>query len=70
MASITLFAQVIRLIPREIIQRLVKKYGERLEIREALATQDEVAPEVLLTHESVVGKLLSRTLEEHLTLEE
>ena len=27
MANITLFAQVIRLIPREIIQRLVKKYG-------------------------------------------
>ncbi|WP_211829762.1 DUF4372 domain-containing protein [Porphyromonas levii] len=26
MANITLFAQVIRLIPREIIQRLVKKY--------------------------------------------
>ncbi|WP_366133596.1 DUF4372 domain-containing protein [uncultured Porphyromonas sp.] len=27
MANITLFAQVIRLIPREIIQRLVKKHG-------------------------------------------
>ena len=27
MAKITLFAQVIRLIPREIIQRLVKKHG-------------------------------------------
>ncbi|WP_297161764.1 DUF4372 domain-containing protein, partial [uncultured Porphyromonas sp.] len=26
-ANITLFAQVIRLIPREIIQRLVKKHG-------------------------------------------
>ncbi|WP_366443710.1 DUF4372 domain-containing protein [uncultured Porphyromonas sp.] len=27
MANITRFAQVIRLIPREIIQRLVKKYS-------------------------------------------
>ncbi|MDQ7737889.1 DUF4372 domain-containing protein [Prevotella corporis] len=37
MANITLFAQVIRLIPREIIQRLVKKHGTDKHVKRSIS---------------------------------